>query len=161
MKYNLQRLPLAIRNSHAGCSSLHLLPSLRRRHRCSPAVPVTSTHGTELTSPSQSNFNTTTLLEHVEFGVHIFEHVAGVRATRTEVAIMCVTMMDSIEFVEGSIDGLVRYSRVCCTQVLSHEFPMMGPPTLLVLTFRQAWVDGDVLWEVMVNSFLLRGDELL
>jgi hypothetical protein len=57
---------------------------------------------------------------NVEFGVHILEHVAGVEAMRTEVAIVSVMMMDSIEFVDGSIDDLVRYSRVCCTQVLSY-----------------------------------------
>ncbi len=76
--------------------------------------------------------------------------------TRAEAAIMCVTMMDSIEFADGSIDSLVRYSRICCAQVLSHE-----SPTLIILTFRQVWVDGDVLWEKMVDSSLLRGDELL
>jgi hypothetical protein len=80
---------------------------------------------------------------------------------RAEAAIMCVKMMDSIEFADGSIDSLVRYSRICCAQVLSHESPMMSPPTLLILTFRQVWVDGDILWEKMADSSLLRGDELL
>ena len=69
--------------------------------------------------------------------------------TRAGTAIMCVTMMNYIEFADGSIDGLVRYSRIRCTQVLSHESPMVSPPTLLILTFRQVWVDDDVLWEKM------------
>ena len=75
---------------------------------------------------------------------------------RTAAAIVPVVVMDSIEVVDGPIDDLVRYSRVCCVVLV----PKVGPPTLLILIFRQIGVDSNVLREVIANSSLLRRDEL-
>ena len=78
----------------------------------SKLVPLSSLYNGELTL--------TSVLCYVEFGVHFLEYVAGAEAMRTKAAIVPVVVMDSIEVVDGPIDDLVRYSRVCCTQVLSY-----------------------------------------
>ena len=89
----------------------------------------------------------------VEFGVNVLEYVAAA-------AVEHVMIINFVEIMHGSIDDLVRYSRIGCAHVLS--FPMVGPPALLVLTFCQLWVDYDVLQEMAVDSSLLsRGNELL
>jgi len=52
-------------------------------------------------------------IRYVELGVHVLEYVAAA----AEVTIVVVS---SVEVMNGSIDSLIRYSRVGCAHVLSY-----------------------------------------
>ena len=57
-----------------------------------------------------------THVRYVEFWVHVLEYIVGaavVGSLRSIAAIVPVVMVDSIEVVDGPIDDLVRYFRVC------------------------------------------------
>ena len=50
---------------------------------------------------------------YVEFGVHVLEYIAAA-------AIVPVVVMGSVEVAQGTIDNLVRYSRIGYAHVLSY-----------------------------------------
>ena len=50
---------------------------------------------------------------YVEFRVHILEYVAAA-------TVLTVMIMGSVEIMHGSVDNLVRYSRIGCAHVLSY-----------------------------------------
>ena len=58
---------------------------------------------------------------YLKFGVHVLEYIAAAAVVGSIAAVVTVVVVvGSIEVVNGSIDDLVRYSRIGCTYVLSY-----------------------------------------